>query len=150
MVCENCKVFASYGKNFTFCSVLNTVHQSSMKKFARSLSKFSHFTWRISHFTAFWTHTNWLIIDKKYACETCKVFAFYARNFTFHSVLNTLYQSLIKNLCVKYARSVHFAWKIFHFTAFWTRSTNHQLKIWGWKMQGLCFLCKEFHFLQCS
>ena len=36
-------------------------------------------------------------MDLKFARERCKViFAFYANNFIFYSVLNTLYQSLIK------------------------------------------------------
>ena len=39
------------------------------------------------------------IIDYKFAREKCKVLAFCAKSFSFYRVLNTLYQSLIKNLC---------------------------------------------------
>ena len=48
------------------------------------------------------------IIDKKFARQRCEVYAFDANNFTLYSFFNTLFQSLIKNLHLKDARSSFF------------------------------------------
>ena len=87
------------------------------------------------------------IIDKKIARQRCKVYVFYAKNLRYYSVLNTLYQSLIKSLRVKDARSSLLTQIILICTAFSTRSTNHWLKICTWKMQGLPFLRVLFYAL---
>ena len=76
-------------------------------------------------------------------CFLRKKFYFSQR---FKHALPIIDKKFVREICKVCA----FWLKIFQFTAFWTRSTNHQLKIRGWKMQGLCFLCEEFHFLQCS
>ena len=49
------------------------------------------------------------IINWKFECERCKVFAFYAKNFTSYSVLNTLFQSFSKFSHLKDARSSLYA-----------------------------------------
>ena len=49
------------------------------------------------------------IINWKFAGEKCKVSACYAKNFTFYSVLNTLFRSLSKFSHLKDARSSLYA-----------------------------------------
>ena len=58
------------------------------------------------------------IIDKKIGREICKACAFCMKNFSFYSVLNTLYQSLIENSRVKDARSLLFMQRISLFKVF--------------------------------
>ena len=103
-------------KNVTFYSVSNTLYKSLIKISCVKDPRSSLFTRRILLFKTFLTRsTNNLL--KICDCK-CKVFTFYTKNFTFYSVLNTLYQSLIKNLRVKDARPSLFTQRILHFTSF--------------------------------
>ena len=71
---------------------------------------------------------------------------------TFYSVLNMLFQSLIKSLRMNDARSSLFTWRILHFRLFFTHSSNRWVNFRIWKMHGLRFLrvfkhaLKEFDF----
>ena len=76
-------------------------------------------------------------MDLKFARERCKViFAFYANNFIFYSVLNTLYQSLIKKF-------VRVRWEVFafyakNFTFYSVLNTLYQSLIENLRVKDAC------------
>ena len=78
-------------------------------------------------------------MDLKFTRERCKVFAFCVKNFTFYSVLNTLYQSLNKKIRRLDARSSFFMQEEFYFL----KRFKHALPIIDYKF---AWRCKVFAF----